>query len=164
MDAKWKYGLIIGGGALIVGYALLNRANAGHPTDRADPNVLNAQVAMNAEAMRLRTVVAETAADVAMNRDKVSGATAISAMQQISMMVAGGQELTARLDENRAGIINARIYAETTRAVESTRASVAKYIAKKQAKVAKQGATLGFFGELGGNVVKAIPSIMQAFG
>lgn len=161
MNKKLKYGLIIGGSALIVGYTLLSGRGGGK--DRADPNVLNAQVAMNAEAMRFRTAVAQEGAEVAMNRDRISGATAIASMQTLSNFIAGSQDLTARLNESYAGIINARTYSETTKFVEAQRASVAKKIAKYQYKAAKHGADLGFFSELGGNVMKAIPSVISAF-
>lgn len=161
MDKKLKYGLVIGGSALIIGFALLKGSGGG--PDRADPNVLNANVAMNAEAMRLRTVLAETSADIAINRDKISGATQISAMNTFANILAGGNDLTARLNESYAGIINARIYSDTSKSIEAQRASVAKKIAKYQYKAAKKGASLDFFGSLGGSVIKAAPSIISAF-
>lgn len=161
MDKRLKYGLIIGGSALIIGVTFLKGSGGG--SDRADPNVLNAQVAMNAEAMRMRTIVAQEGAEIAMNRDRISGATNIAAMQTLSNFVAGSQDLTARLNESYAGIINARTYSETTKFIEAQRASVAKKIAKYQYKAAKHGADMGFFGDLGGQVVKAIPSVLSAF-
>lgn len=163
VDKKVKIGLVVGGSALIIGYMMLRGSGGDSGGHRADPNVLSANVAMNDAAMKFRTAQAEAGADIVINRDKVTGATSISAMQAFSNLIASGNDLTARLNESYAGIVQSRISSSTAISLEASRASVAKKLAKLQAKSAKHGADLNFFGSLGANVLKSVPSIVQAF-
>lgn len=163
MDKKLKYGIIAAGGVAIVGIMFLRGSGGGDGT-RPDPdNVLDARVIMNQAAMQMRTMAAENAADIVMNRDRVTGATTIASINMIGGALASNNDLTGRLNESYAGIVKSRIASQTAIALEASRASVAKYIAKKQAKAAKHNADMGFFSDLGGNLLKAVPSIVSAF-
>ena len=156
MDKRLKWGLIIGGSALIVGASLFR--GSGQPDPETNPDVLDARVQMNNAAMKLRAVQMETSADIVMNRDKVTGATSITALETLGGVIAGGQALSASLNENFTGIVNNRISSATAMALEATRASVQKYAIKKQYKLAKKGQSFDFASNIIGTVGKLAAS------
>lgn len=152
MDAKLKWGLIAGGVAFIVLVPMLRGSAKGGSDSTA---LIQANTAWNMAANELRIVQTQSAADVIMNRDQVTGRTTQQALSTVANIIANQGAVSVAMTESYNGVVNARVYADTSKAIEASRASVSKYIAKKQYKAAKHGANMNF----AGNVIGAVGSL-----
>lgn len=160
MDTKTKLLLVAGGVVFVVVLGSLRSGSKGGGDNTA---LIQANTEWNRVASELRMVQAQTAADVVMNRDQVTGQTNIAAMRTVENILRNQGQVSVALTQSYNGIVNARIYADTAKYIEAQRASVSKKIAKYQYKAAKHGANLNFAGDLIGSTFKALPSIAGLF-
>jgi hypothetical protein len=161
VSPKLKWGLIAGGVAFIVIVPMMRGGAKGGADSTA---LIQANTAWNQAANQLRIVQTQSAADVIMNRDQVTGRTTQQALSTVQNILANQGNVSLGMTESYNGIINARIYSDTTKAIEASRASVSKYIAKKQYKAAKHGANMNFAGNVVGAVGGLAQSALKAWG
>jgi hypothetical protein len=161
MDTKTKLLLVAGGVVFVVVLGGLRSGSKGGSDNTA---LIQANTEWNRAATQLRMVQAQTAADVVMNRDSVTGATNIQAMRTVENILRNNGQVSLGLTESYNGIVQARIYDGTARYIEAQRASVSKKIAKYGYKSSSHSANMNFASDMVGTTLKAIPSIAKLFG
>lgn len=160
METKTKIALVAGGVLLVVVVSMARGSSKGGGDNTA---MIQANTEWNKVASELRMVQTQSAADVMMNRDTVTGATKIQAIRSVENILRNNGQVTLGLTESYNGIVNARIYSDTARAIEASRASVSKYIAKKEYKAAKHQGNMNFAKDLIGTTLKNLPGIVGMF-